>query len=126
MRAIFRDRPRATSWVGLALLSVISVTPAAPAFAADCASVVDNEELEDLEIGDIVYGDTLAKIIIRIRSIDIDLEEICDREECFDANELFSSDAIAACGTALGTGAIFLYGDEEGDDPEDPDGNGDN
>ncbi|MEL6361608.1 MAG: hypothetical protein AAFR21_11025 [Pseudomonadota bacterium] len=93
------------------------------AYAIECATIFENDELEDVFEGDIVYEDIDAKKPVRIRSIDYDLEEICGRKDCFSTDELYTSDAVTVCTeegkNALGMGVIYLYGDQEDDDGED-------
>ncbi|MEL6369747.1 MAG: hypothetical protein AAFY84_08365 [Pseudomonadota bacterium] len=95
------------------------------AYAIECATIFENDELEDVFEGDIVYEDIDAKKPVRIRSIDYDLEEICGRKDCFSTDELYTSDAVTVCTeegkNALGMGVIYLYGDqdeEENDEEE--------
>jgi hypothetical protein len=109
------------------LLSLLVLAPC-NAFAADCASIDENNEYESLERGEIVYRDLAATLRLRIKSINAAGEEICGSTEngdaCFDGDDLFSAEALAACSAerneALGTGVIFIYGE-----PEDEPGEGD-
>ena len=92
--------------------------------ARACETIAEADEIDDLSVGEIVYADLSATIRVRIKSIDIDGEEICGRangaDQCYDADELYSSEGVAGCNSdALSAGVIYLYGDPDDETGED-------
>ena len=96
----------------------------APGDALDdaCESVGALEDYEMIAPGDVVYLDTDGKKKFRVARIDEEFEEICDARTCYDAFDVFTADAVAACAAAglspQSYGAIYLYGDDEDDEDE--------
>ena len=89
----------------------------------DCQTIGDLGDYELIEVGDTAYLDPAGRKKFRIVKIDEDFEEICGPRECYDAFEVYSDDAVAACSeegyAARGVGAIYLYGDDDDAEADD-------